>query len=327
MNSRQRFLEVVRGGQPDHPPLFPEGLREHVLENWLQQGLASPESLEERFAYDPFEELLPDVYPRPEISDWSDSRAVLRLLRQRLDPHDPKRLPEDWSARLSQWRQREYPLFLRLHPGLFLSLGIEDWRSFAPSILRLVDEPEFVHEVMALQSEFATRLAENILSQVDVDGFILSEPIAGNHGALVSPRMYRAFALNSYAPIFEVARRYAVPARIWRSYANPACLIPEVVASGFNVLWLCETPAQGLDASAIRRLSGEQITLIGGFDVDLLRQPLALIQAAVQALVPHVAGGYFIPLADGRVREEAPFENYSFYRQALERQFIQPISR
>jgi hypothetical protein len=29
-------------------------------------------------------------------------------------------------------------------------------------------------------------------------------------------------------------------------------------------------------------------------------------------------GGY-IPLADGRVREDVPFENYVYYRQLLER--------
>lgn len=43
-------------------------------------------------------------------------------------------------------KNRQHPLFLRIHPGLFLSLEIEDWRSFAPALGRLIDRPAFVRE-------------------------------------------------------------------------------------------------------------------------------------------------------------------------------------
>ncbi len=322
MNSRERFLATIQGNRPDHPPLFPEGIREEVLLTWHTQGLPEDNDLEGLFLYDPFEQLDPDVYPVPEITDWSNPERLLPILSQRLDPEDPRRLPDDWSELVKGWRHRMYPLFLRIHQGLFLSLGIEAWRSFAPAMLRMVDQPDFVRQILAIQADFAARLAEKVLRQVDLDGVIFSEPIAGNHGALISGEMYRTFALQSYAPIFSILQDYQVPAIIWRSYANPANLLPEVIKYPFNVLWLCETPPGMLAPAQVRQLAGSNLTLIGGIDSDVLRQDTRAIQQAIAAVQPFVEEGRFIPLADGRVREDVPYPNYVFYRQELQRVFV-----
>lgn len=322
MNSRERFLAILHGKQPDHIPLFPEGIREEVLLSWHKQGLPGDTDLENLFLYDPFEEIHLDVYPNPQIADWSTPQQLLPSLRQSLDPDDPGRLPEDWEDAVKRWRDRRHPLFLRIHPGLFLSLGIEDWRSFAPAILRLVDQPDFVRDILAVQADFAARLAEKVLRQVDIEGVVFSEPIAGNHGPLISAEMYRTFALQSYAPILDVLCTYRVPAIIWRSYANPANLLPEVVKYPFNVLWLCETPPGALTPAQVRALVGPDLTLIGGIDSDILHQDPRSIKQAIAAVAPFVREGRFIPLADGRVREDVPYASYVFYRQELEKVFI-----
>jgi hypothetical protein len=292
------------------------------LRSWRTQGLPDGTALDNLFHYDHLEQLAPDVYPTPAIADWSNQEQLLPLLRRRLDPEDPRRLPYDWSESVRRWRDRKYPLFLRIHPGLFLSLGIEDWRSFAPAMLRLVDQPDLVRQILAIQADFAARLAGKVLRQVDLDGVIFSEPIAGNNGALISAQMYREFALQSYAPILDILRHYEVPAIIWRSYANPANLLPEVVKYPFNVLWLCERPPGALAPAQVREIVGPDLILIGGIDTDVLRQDAQAIQQAVGAVRPFVKAGRFIPLADARVREGVPYSNYLFYRQELHRVFV-----
>lgn len=323
MNSRQRFLAIIHGEKPDRPPLFPEGIREEVLLAWRTQGLPNGAALEDLFPYDSFEQLDPDVYPIPGIRDWSNPKRLLPVLRQSLDPQDSRRMPEDWDERVRGWVDRQHPLFLRIHPGLFLSLGIEDWRSFAPALLGLVDRPDYARQILDIQAGFAARLADIILRQVDLDGVIFSEPIAGNHGALVSAEMYRAFALESYAPVFDIIRDYQVPAIIWRSYANPAKLLPEVVKFPFNVLWLCETPPGVLTPAQVRECVPSRLTLIGGIDSDVLLQDTQAIRQAVATVQPFVEEGHFIPLADSRVREDVPYQNYAFYRQELARVFVE----
>jgi uroporphyrinogen decarboxylase len=162
----------------------------------------------------------------------------------------------------------------------------------------------------AEREQFAARLAEKILRQVDVDGAIFSEPIAGNHGPLISPEMYRRFALESYRAVFDALQARHVPAIIWRSYANPDRLLPEVMKHPFNAVWLCERPPGALTPAQVRELIGGQATLIGGIDGDVLRQDREAIRQAVAAARRLAAAGRFIPLADGRVRGDAPYAHF-----------------
>jgi hypothetical protein len=62
------------------------------------------------------------------------------------------------------------------------------------------------------------------------------------------------------------------------------------------------------------------LRLIGGIDLDALRQDKEAIRRELEAKVPPlVADGGYVPLADGRVRVDVPFENYVYYRELLER--------
>jgi uroporphyrinogen decarboxylase len=58
--------------------------------------------------------------------------------------------------------------------------------------------------------------------------------------------------------------------------------------------------------------------LIGGIDLDALRHGKEAIQREIETKVPSlIEDGGFVPLADGRVREDVPFDNYVYYRKLL----------
>jgi hypothetical protein len=70
----------------------------------------------------------------------------------------------------------------------------------------------------------------------------------------------------------------------------------------------------------LRREFGTHLRLIGGIDSDLLRgSPAELQREIATRLPPLLAQGGFIPLADGRVRDDVPYRNYLFYRKLLEK--------
>jgi hypothetical protein len=320
MNSRQRFLATLSGTPVDRPPLLKEGIRDEVVETWHEQGLSQDQSLDDLFVYDEFEELIPELYPLPELRRWPKTLSGLRELRKRLNPEDPRRLPEDWPEQATQLRERDYPLILRLHNGYFLSMGVEGWERFNKAITLFMDNPTYVHQVLSIQAEFAYRLAERILQDVSVDGVIIGEPIASSHGPLISPKMYAEFVLASYKPLLDLADQHHVPVVIFRSYANFNALLPEVIQHHFNCLWACECEPQAMDYRRIRAEFGTELGLIGGIDGDVLRGDRASIQREVEEkVVPLLEMGRYIPLADGRVRDDVRFENYAFYRQLLEK--------
>jgi hypothetical protein len=319
MNARERFIRTLSFQATDRPPLFEDGIRDEVLRNWRKQGLSKKDKLDELFAFDKREEIEPELEPLPAPEYWPKTLAGLKKLGQRLDPDDPRRLPDDWENKVREWKTRDYPLILRVHRGYFLSMGVHGWRRFTDAIQLLVDNPPLVEMWMNMCAEFISQMVNTILKDVEVDAALFSEPIGGNHGPLISPAMYSSMVLKSYQPMLEELQSHGVKTIIYRTYANTRVLLPSVVKAGFNCLWACETNPQAMDYREIRKEFGTDLRLIGGIDSDALRQGQPEILESVMALVPQLLKqGGFIPLADGRVREDVPFSNYTYYRKLLE---------
>jgi len=75
-----------------------------------------------------------------------------------------------------------------------------------------------------------------------------------------------------------------------------------------------------MDYGDLRREFGRDLRLIGGIDTDVLRQDKYAIQREIEEKVPPLlADGGYIPLADGRIRADIPFDNYVYYRRLLEK--------
>ena len=319
MDSRDRFLETMRFGKPDRVPYFQEGLRPDVLTTWGRQGLRSADELSNLFPIDGREEEEIDGYPHPRFLRWPRSAAGLNGFRRRLKPGD-NRLPSGWRKKVPAWRNRQDTLMLEVHQGFFLTMGVNDWKQFNWVIESLIDRPELILEFMRIKVEMVEVLMERFLSEVQIDAAIFSEPIGGNNGALISPRMYEKFVLSSYTPLLEVLKRHGVDNIILRTYANARVLIPSMLKYGINCLWACETNAEAMDYRSLRQEFGKELRLIGGIDLDVLREGKEAIRREVELKVPPLLeqGGY-VPLADGRVREDIPFENYVYYRELLEK--------
>ena len=315
MNNRERFFETLHYGNPDRIPYFEEGIRPDVIAVWQKQGLPSEAALWERFPTDRREEIKLDVDPHPWFQKWPSTFKDFEKLRERLDPADPSRLPENWQPKIL--RNRAGILMVRVHEGLFLSMGVEDAKSFTRLMYQLTDQPDFVREYMRIQGEFAAALTEKVLQEVEVDALVFSEPISDNNGALISPRMYEDLVLPSYQPLLDLTRRYGIKTIICRTYANMKVLIPSLLNWGIDVLWACEVEQSVMNYPALRREFGRDLKLIGGIDLDALRDGKAAIQQAVESVAPLVEEGGYIPLADGRVRAEVPYENYIYYRELL----------
>ena len=318
MSSRQRFQQTMHYGHPDRPPYFEEGIREEVVMAWRRQGLAADADLARLFPSDPTEYIEPEFDPLPAFERWPTRKSELVELEQRLDPADALRLPDDWNEQVRALRDKDTVRMLQVHQGFFLSTGVMGWGRFAEIMRALVVDPGYVHELMSICGEFSARLAERILAEVSIDAAVFSEPIGDNGGPLISPAMYAEFVLSSYEPVLQVLRRHGVETIVFLTYANARLLIPSILERGFNCLWACEVCAEAMDYRDIRREFGRDLRLIGGIDLDALPKGRAAIRAEIEAKVPPLlASGGYVPLADGRVREDVGFEDYAYYRETL----------
>jgi len=320
MSSRERFRETMGYGKPDRVPYFEEGLRKDVLRAWRTQGLAKDADLSKMFATDLRERIEVDLEPRPKLISRLDKMADLKKFQQRLNPDDKRRLPSRWPRRVQAWQSRDHVLMLYVHRGFFLTMGVHNWRSFTDAMMLLMDRPDVVRKRMQIQGEFAARLTERILADVEIDAAVFSEPIGGSDRPLISPAMYEEFVLKNYQPIIEVLQQHQVATICFQTYANARILIPVILKWGFNCLWACEVNIDAMDYRSLRKEFGRELRLIGGIDLDALRKDKAAIQKEIEEKVPPlIEDGGFIPLADGRVRADVPFENYVYYRRLLEK--------
>ena len=320
MNSRERFLETIQFGHPDRVPYFEEGIRKDVIEVWKKQGLSSEAEFARMFPCDKREEIQLELDPIPMPKTWPKSRSELGPFRKNLESADPRRWPDGWPEKVHSWRDRDFVLMLRVHRGFFLSMGVHDWNRFEDVARLTIEDPPFVREMMKIQSEFAARMTERVLQEVEIDAAVFTEPIGGNDRPLISPWMYEDFVLSNHDPLLAVLKRHRVQTIVYRTFANSRLLIPSVLKRGFNCLWACEVNIDEMDYRDLRFEFGRDLGLIGGIDLDVLRRDKDAIRREIEAKVPPLLedGGY-VPLADGRVREDVPFENYTYYRRLLER--------
>ena len=318
MTSRRRFNAVMAYDATDRVPYFEEGIRDSVVKAWRRQGLSGKRELQNRFPSDIREDLDLDTKPHPDIKRWPTTHGELDAFKLHLDPDDKKRWPLRWKIRQRKWRNRDHVLMLDVHRGFFLTMGVMDWSRFYAVMKLLTDKPALVREMMAIQGQFCARLLEHFLKKVQIDAAVFSEPIGGNDGPLMSPQMYEDIVLASYQPIIEILKRNQVETIIFQTYANARVLIPSILKWGFNTLWACEVFTTAMDYVDLRKSFGEELRLIGGIDLDALRKGKAAIKKEILTKVPSLMeqGGY-IPLADGRVREDVTFENYCYYRELL----------
>jgi hypothetical protein len=318
VNSRERFLETMRFGKPDRVPYFEEGIRRDVLKAWRKQGLSRDSSLQRMFTVDEREEIELEVYPHPLPSRWPSMRSELVNFAKRLDPGDPSRLPGNWRKRIAALRRRQGVFMLQVHNGFFLTMGVDGWERFRELMVLIRRDPGFVREMMQLQGRFTAKLTERALQDVQIDAAVFSEPIGDNHGPLISPQMYADFVLSSYRPLLEVLQQHGVDILILRTYANARLLVPVLLEHGIDCLWACEVNTEAMDYRSLRAEFGNRLRLIGGIDLDVLREGKEAIRSEIESKVPPLLdqGGY-VPLADGRVRADIPYENYVYYRQLL----------
>ena len=317
MTNRERFLRTMNYSNPDRVPYLEEGIREDVLESWYEQGLPSNKMISDLFEFDQQLEIDIKFDPLLYLQNYPNSLNKLNILRKELERLN---LSNVWSNLKGKIRIDDDKItFLKVHQGFFLSLGIHKWDDFSKAMIKLIEEPELVHEAMDLQFEYITKYVDLILHDIQIDAVIFNEPIGGNEGPLISPEMFEEFALKKYLPLLNIIDANKIETIILRSYANVKMLIPILLKYGFNCLWACESEGDTMDYSAIRREFGKDLRLIGGIDVDALRYGKEEIKTELVEKVPTlVKSGGYIPLADGRIRDNVSFENYCYYRSLLE---------
>ncbi len=248
-------------------------------------------------------------FPVKTRADWEEK------LKWRYDPGAPERFPEDFEARCTALRQRDYVFGLSFS-GAFWQL--REWCGMEGLCILMADEPEFVEEMIGFWTDFVLKTLEPLLRLAPPDHIVVNEDMAYKLHSMISPKMVRRFLMPAWEQWIAAIKA-----------ANPEAVV-EVDSDGYNgeliPLWIevgfdaCSPleVAAGNDIVAFRRRYGDQIAFRGGIDKRALAKGGDVMRAELKRVVPPLleSGGY-IPSCDHGVPPDISWPNFIAYTRLL----------
>ncbi len=323
MSEKERFLGTLLGKDTDRFPFFDLEPEEETCDLWRREGLSSDISVAETFGLEthysvgltlrssPFFRMAPDLLHDPSVFD------------RHYDPDDPARYEKDFVGRADRLTQEGRVLYVEASGGgLLQMLGVGDWKSLRAACRAMILEPRLVEDLLNRTTDFYCVCLERVLSQVRVDYASFYEPIASNHGPVVSPEMFKRYAIPGYRKVMSVLEKYDVPFRVFCTTGGDlTSLLSPVIDAGINALWISNIGIADMKYATLRQHFGDHISLIGGIDAGALRQDKdkeTLRSEVEDTVLPLLEKGRYLPCLDDRPRVDISFSQYRLYRQVLE---------
>lgn len=247
-------------------------------------------------------------FPVQNRQDWEEK------IKWRYDPGHPERFPDDFAQRCRTLRDRDYVLSLTVN-GPFWQL--REWCGFEGLCILLMDDPDFVQEMVDFWTDFGLQTLEPILDQVELDYVQVSEDMAYKAHSMISPAMTRRFLLPTWKQWTEVIKASGCPIVSMDSDGYTAELLPIWIEAGLNCCFPTEVAA-GNDIVAYRRQYGRQMAYLGGLDKRALAAGGEKLRAEVMRVVPPLLEeGGFIPGCDHGVPPDISWPNFVDYARLL----------
>jgi uroporphyrinogen decarboxylase len=356
MTSRERFLHTVRFETSDKPFVKAAGGWQETRERWQREGW-DRRPLHEIFGtdlllntgvyYGPvprFEYKVVDedettrVYINHEgilmreFKQYSGNSSMPQFLRfpveteedfdnicaERLGLNFDERIPRSWENLRERWVHRTNPLmcFADRWGGFFGPLrnlmGLENL------CLAFYDQPRLIEKMMDQRADAIIDIAERMLEDVEIDMFAFWEDMAYKAGPLISPSMFRKYALPRYKRVCEWLRSRGIEFIGLDSDGDVTELIPIWLDAGINVLWPFEVAA-GMDVVSIRREYGRDLVIIGGIDKRAVAAGGEMMRKEVDRVMPLVEDGGYLPELDHSAPPDISWQNMCEYMEYLMR--------
>jgi uroporphyrinogen decarboxylase len=362
MNDRERYLATMRYEPRDRCPMWDFGFWAETLQSWHGQGLPRDVDTNRKgaefFGMDRFNvECSPDVglvppFEQETVKETEQCRWVRRpdgvverchkhgvtipeptehlltgreawpAYRNRLDPSDPRRVPEDYAERLAEHAdaRRDYPL--QIGAGSLYG-WLRNWVGVEHLSLMLYDDRPLVEEMVERVADCIVGTLAEALAVADEQGVTFDyvtmwEDICFNRGPLIGPTMFREICGPHYRRITDLAHKHGIEIVQLDCDGKIDDLVPVWMDNGVNCMFPLEI-GDWADPYDLREQFGRELLMRGGFDKHILARDAEAITAKVERLAPLVEEGAYIPHCDHRVPADVPLANYVHYVKEAKR--------
>jgi len=234
-------------------------------------------------------------------------------MKQRYDPKTPGRHPEDLDEICEQLQDRDDVVGLGFN-GPFWQL--REWVGFEGLCKLMIDDPQFVHEMIDFWTEFVSQTMAPVLERLTLDHVGISEDMAYKAHSMISPAMTREFLQPAYVRWVEEIKAGGCPIVDMDSDGYIGELIPIWIESGINCCNPIEVAAHN-DIVQYRRQFGRKMAYQGGIDKRAIAKGGRAIEEELTRVAALIKDGGFIPGCDHGVPPDISWPNFVEYSRRL----------
>jgi uroporphyrinogen decarboxylase len=264
----------------------------------------------------------PDRTSMPHFLEFPvrDRASWEKFKRERLNPDDPTRFPEDFEQKAKQMKDDPDREVILLADGGSYYGQLRDWTGMENLSVWFYDQPDLVKEMIERLSDVVCTVLEKYLSVVQVDYLGYSDDLAYKTGPLVSPKIFSEMMQHHYKRSSDIAHRYGIDLRLLDSDGNINRIIPLWMEAGVNGFTPLEAAA-GMDVVELRKKYGRDIILRGNMDKRNVARGGTVLQDELAYKLPFMKkfGGGYIPGYDHWVAPDCTLEKYKEYVTLLKR--------
>lgn len=352
MNERERFLKVMHFEKVDRLFNYEFGYWNETLLRWHKEGLPEEITDNDkadrffkfdRYIFPPINMGLWPAFERKILEETGEHQIIidesgikceikkdgtssiphylefplkdrkdLKDFIKRLNPHDPRRFPENWDELKKEYKERDYAL--SFYSGSLLG-WIRNWMGIENLSLMIYDDQGMIIELMDHLTDFILEIAKKATQGVTYDAAHFWEDICFNHGPLVSPRFFEKFLVPRYKVITDFLKRKGIDVFFVDCDGNINELVPLFLEGGVNCMFPLEINS-GTDPLSLRQRYGQKVLLSGGVDKIALIKGREAIKKELHRLKELVASGGYIPHVDHRVPPDVSYSDYLYYLEA-----------
>ena len=239
-----------------------------------------------------------------------ETRADWEKFRERLDPTDPARYPENWDEHVQRLNNSDVPVVV----GCGSLFGrFRDWMGFEGISIKCMDEPDLIQDMAEYWVYFMeTVLARAVRDIKKIDAGSFWEDMCFNKGCIISPKMFREWLTPRYKRITDFVRQAGADIFYLDCDGNITDVVECWLDGGVNMMFPVEVAA-GSDPFEIRKRWGKRVLLLGGVNKRALALGREAIDEELRRLVPLVEQGGVIPHVDHRVPPDVSYDDYLYY--------------
>jgi len=188
---------------------------------------------------------------------------------------------------------------------------LRDWMGVENFSVAIMNEREWIEEMMEHLTEMTIYLIEKTLPEVNIDMAWWWEDMCFNHGPLISPKLFEELMVPRYRRITDTLKKYNVDINILDCDGQIYQLVPGWLKGGINCMFPIE--AAHTDPVKLRKEYDKDILLMGGVNKVELAKGKTAIDQELKRLYPLMEKGGYITTVDHRVPPDVSFENYLYY--------------